>query len=206
MKMIQQISDAVSSVYSDDDQRMIRLQHGDSTAFGEIVSLWQSQLFGFFRRTTRDEHLSEDLVQETLLRLHKSSLDYLPNGRFKAFVFQIARNLVIDNSRRTINNVLIRSVKGNVSCNDSEERDMMQMVPDKAASQVDRAEANDLSEVVQEMLQELPAEQRQTFILHHYESMTLAEVADAMHTSLPTAKSRLRLVKEKLRDKLAHVA
>jgi DNA-directed RNA polymerase specialized sigma24 family protein len=47
-----------------------------------------------------------------------------------------------------------------------------------------------------------PEEQRQTFLLHHYQSLTLSEVADAMQTSLPTAKSRLRLVKEKLRHLL----
>ncbi len=58
----------MSSSYSDDDQRMIRLQEGDPAAFSEIVGLWQGPLFCFFLRNTRDEHLSEDLVQETLPR------------------------------------------------------------------------------------------------------------------------------------------
>ena len=53
-----------------------------------------------------------------------------------------------------------------------------------------------------ELLDDLPEEQRQTFLMHHFDSLTLAEVADAMHTSLPTAKSRLRLAKEKLRYQL----
>lgn len=192
----------MSSTYSEDDQRMIRLQEGDSTAFNELVSLWQGPLFGFFLRNTRDEHLSEDLVQETLLRLHRNCWDYLPKGLFKGFLFRIARNLIIDHSRRTSHDVLIRSVRGRIAGRDGEEFDLIQMVPEDITSPFDRAVQQEVTTAVHEMLQELPEEQRQTFLLHHYESLTLSEVADAMHTSLPTAKSRLRLVKEKLRSLL----
>jgi RNA polymerase sigma-70 factor (ECF subfamily) len=189
----------MSSTYSEDDQRMIRLQEGDSTAFNELVSLWQGPLFGFFLRNTRDEHLSEDLVQETLLRLYRNCWDYLPKGLFKGFLFRIARNLIIDHSRRSSHDVLIHSVRGQCVGRDGEEFDLLQMIPEDMTSSFDRAVQQEVTIAVQEMLQELPEEQRQTFLLHHYESLTLSEVADAMHTSLPTAKSRLRLVKEKLR-------
>jgi len=181
---------------------MIRLQEGDSTAFNELVSLWQGPLFGFFIRNTRDEHLSEDLVQETLLRLYRNCWDYLPKGLFKGFLFRIARNLIIDHSRRTSHDVLIRSVRSRIAGRDGEEFDPMQMIAEDITSPFDRSVQQEVTTAVQEMLLELPEEQRQTFLLHHYESLTLSEVADAMHTSLPTAKSRLRLVKEKLRSLL----
>ena len=38
--------------------------------------------------------------------------------------------------------------------------------------------------------------------MHHYSGLPLSEVAEAMDTSLPTCKSRLRLAREKLRQKL----
>ncbi len=190
------------SMYSEDDQLMIRLQEGDSIAFNELVSLWQGPLFGFFLRNTRDEHLSEDLVQETLLRLYRHCWDYLPKGLFKGFLFRIARNLIIDHSRRTTNDVLIRRVSSAMVRRNGEDFDLLQLIPDDLASPLDRAVEHEVAAAVREMLQDLPEEQRQTFLLHHYESLTLSEVADAMQTSLPTAKSRLRLVKEKLRHLL----
>jgi len=190
------------SIYSEDDQLMIRLQEGDSTAFNELVSLWQGPLFGFFIRNTRDEHLSEDLVQETLLRLYRHCWDYLPKGLFKGFLFRIARNLIIDHSRRTTNDVLIRRVSSGMVNRNGEEFDLLQLIPEELASPFDRAVEHEVAAAVREMLKDLPEEQRQTFLLHHYESLTLSEVADAMQTSLPTAKSRLRLVKEKLRNLL----
>ncbi len=193
---------SISSTYSEDDQRMIRMQEGDATAFNELVSLWQGPLFGFFLRNTRDEHLSEDLVQETLLRLYRHCWDYLPKGLFKGFLFRIARNLIIDHSRRTTNDVLIRRVTAGIVRRDGEEFDLLQLIPETTASPFDRAVEREIAAAVRGMLQDLPEEQRQTFLLHHYQSLTLSEVADAMQTSLPTAKSRLRLVREKLRNLL----
>jgi len=192
----------MTPTYSIDDERMIRLQAGDCCAFDELVSVWQGPLFGFFLKNTRDEHLAEDFVQETLLRLYRNSWDYLPKGLFKGFLFRIARNLLIDHSRRTINDVLMCRARGRTNDRNGEELDLMQQMPDDLVSPDHRAIEREVAEAVHELLLQLPEEQRQTFLLHHYNSLTLSEVADAMETSLPTAKSRLRLAKEKLRHLL----
>ena len=52
-----------------DDELMIGIQSGDSSAFQELVDRYQSALIGFFFRNTRDRQLAEDLTQETLLRV-----------------------------------------------------------------------------------------------------------------------------------------
>lgn len=192
----------MTTIYSIDDQRMIRLQEGDHCAFSELVDEWQGPLFGFFVKNTRDAHLSEDLVQETLLRLFRNCWDYLPKGLFKGFLFRIARNLLIDHSRRAVNDVLMRRVRGRATGNDGDDLDLMQRVPGDLISPENQAIEREVSVAVQELMVQLPEEQRQTFLLHHYHSLTLSEVADAMETSLPTAKSRLRLAREKLRHLL----
>ncbi len=188
----------MSDDYSEDDQRMIRLQTGDVRAFDEIVGEWQRPLFGFFVRSTRDDQISEDLVQETLLRLYRRSWDYLPTGRFKGWLFRIAHNLLIDHSRRRVNDVLIRGLRRGIR-HDGDEFDPLQSVAASMMPPHVRAEQKELAEIVEQLLQQLSGEQRETFLMHHYDSLTLSEVADAMATTLPTAKSRLRLAKEKLR-------
>lgn len=192
----------MSETYNEDDQRMIRLQEGDPAVFDEIVATWQSPLYGFFFRNTRDAQKSEDLVQETLLRLYKKSWDYLPTGRFKGWLFRVARNLLIDSVRRASHDALIRRVSVTVS-SDGEATDLLNLLPGDVVSAETRVAQSEVADVVQELLAELPEEQRQTFMLHHFDSLTLSEVADAMHTTLPTAKSRLRLAKEKLRYNLS---
>lgn len=188
----------MSDIYTDDDRRMIRLQSGEAAAFDELVAEWQRPLFGFFFRNTRDEQLSEDLVQETLIRLYRKAWDYLPTGRFRGWLFRVAHNLLIDHSRRATHDVLIRSLRPTVRP-DGDEFDLLQQLPADLVTPAARAAEQELAAVVAQLLQQLPEEQRQTFLLHHYNALTLSEVADAMETSLPTAKSRLRLAKEKLR-------
>ena len=187
--------------YTDDDQRMIRLQEGDQSAFDDIVAAWQDPLYGYFFRRIRDAQRSEDLVQETLLRLYRKAWDYVPTGRFRGWLFRVAHNLLIDSVRRQSNDALIRRVSATV-ITDGESIDLLTLMPDDLVSAEVRVAEDEVVEVVYELLDDLPDEQRQTFMLHHFESLTLSEVADAMDTTLPTAKSRLRLAKEKLRYQL----
>jgi RNA polymerase sigma-70 factor (ECF subfamily) len=189
--------------YNDDDQRMIRLQGGEAHAFDEIVSAWKGPLFGFFLRNTRDRTLSEDLVQETLLRLYRAAWDYLPTGQFRGWMFRIARNLLIDHTRRAARDALVRRVHLKPTADGQDAGDLLSLLPGDLISPAERAAESELTDVVKELLQDLPEDQRETFVLHHFDSLTLSEVADAMQTSLPTAKSRLRLAKEKMRYQLS---
>ena len=188
--------------YDENDDRMIRLQEGHPEAFDEIVAEWQSRLYGFFLRRTKDVQRSEDLVQETLLRLHRKFWDYIPTGCFKGWLFRIAGNLLIDSVRRQSSDALVRRVTV-VSSGIGEATELLNLLPGDVISAENRVSHQEVADIVSELLDELPEEQQQTFMLHHFESLTLSEVAEAMQTTLPTAKSRLRLAKEKLRYQLS---
>jgi RNA polymerase sigma-70 factor (ECF subfamily) len=183
---------------TDDDQLMIRLQEGDNAAFDELVAVHQGALIGFFFRNTRDRQLSEDLTQETLLKVYHQAWDYLPLGRFRGWVFRMARNLLIDDVRRRSHDALIRAVHGS----GPDEDDALGRIADEVASPDLSARRSELAGLIDGLLQEVPEDQRMTFILHHYSDLPLAEVAEIMETSLATTKSRLRLAREKLAEKL----
>jgi len=181
----------------DDDQLMIRLQSGDARAFDELVERYQGQLIGFFFRNTRDVQFSEDLTQETLLRVYNQAWDYLPVGKFRAWMYRMARNLLIDNVRRQSHDALIKAVKASSSEDDALARLVGEVVPPDV-----HADTRELAQIVDRLLEQIPDDQRLTFVLHHYAGLTLPEVADVMDCTLPTCKSRLRLAREKLQEKL----
>jgi RNA polymerase sigma-70 factor (ECF subfamily) len=183
---------------TEDDQLMIRIQSGEACAFEELVNKYQSALHGFFYRNTRDAQLAEDLTQETLLRVYNQSWDYLPVGRFRGWMYRIGRNLMIDNVRRQSHDALIRAVKGG----GKDEQDMLARIAGEFLSPEEKASQHELAAMVNELLEEIPAEQRLTFTLHHFSGLSLPEVADVTETTTATAKSRLRLAREKLQQKL----
>ena len=186
------------STMSDDDQLMIRIQGGDSCAFETLVDRYQGPLIGFFFRNTRDKQLSEDLCQETLLRVFRQSWDYLPVGRFRGWMYRIARNLLIDNVRRRSHDALVKAVTGRAD----DEDDALARLAAEILSPEEKANSRELARLVDRLLQEIPDDQRLVFTLHHYSGLSLPEVADVMDSSLPTTKSRLRLAREKLRNRL----
>lgn len=182
-----------------DDELMVLIQSGADHAFNELVERYQGMLIGFFMRNTRDIQLSEDFAQETLLKVYNQAWDYLPLGRFKSWMFRIARNLMIDDMRRRSHDALVQAVRQT----SREETDALARLAGELTSPEVQAEHRELLELIDESLSEIPEDQRQTFLLHHYSGLSLPEVAEIMEVPVATSKSRLRLAREKLADKLS---
>jgi RNA polymerase sigma-70 factor (ECF subfamily) len=181
----------------EDDQLMRDLQAGDRGAFDRLVQRHYGPLVGFFCKQQRDRQWAEDLAQETLLRVYNEVWDYIPQGRFRAWMYRIARNLLIDTVRRHSYDALVGARAGG-------DHDLqLAGLAGSAETPPESAGGRETVQLVGELLESLPVDQRLTFTLHHYLELSLPEVAEAMETSVSTTKSRLRLAREKLRDKLA---
>ncbi len=190
-------------MHDEDDDLMLRLQGGDEHAFEELVRRYQSPLIGFFFRHLRDWQLGEDLSQETLLRIHSTAWDYLPRGLFKAWMYRIARNLLIDTTRKRSHDALVRSVRSRSRPNDDDREDILTRLSGEFPLPGEQFDQREFARTVDDLLPQIPEDQRLTFILFIYAGLSLPEIAEAMEANLPTTKSRLRLAREKLREKLA---
>src|SRR4029078_10022602 len=94
----------------EDDELMTRIQSGDGAAFTLLVERHFEGLRNFLRvrsHSIRAREMSEDLAQEVLLRVYNEAWDFVPQGKFKAWMYRIARNLLIDTMRRHSYDALI---------------------------------------------------------------------------------------------------
>ncbi|MFM8286934.1 MAG: RNA polymerase sigma factor [Planctomycetaceae bacterium] len=148
---------------------------------------------------TGDRQFSEDLTQETLLKVFDQAWDYLPTGRFRGWMFRIARNLLIDNFRRRSSDALIRAVAPG-----AEQESPLLGLAEELDSPLQKADQREIHQLVDQWLADFPEDQRLTFCLHHFLGLSLPEVAEILETNVATTKSRLRLAREKLREKLIH--
>ncbi len=181
-----------------DDDLMIQLQSGESRAFDVLMKRYQRVLIGFFLLRTFDIQYSEDLAQETLLRVYSHSWDYLPLGRFKSWMFRIGRNLLIDRQRKSSHDSLVQALKHQPK----EEQDFISYIKSDAVEPLQLIEQQEVVVIIEAMLAEIPDDQSETFHLHHIEGLSLPEVAEVMGVPTATSKSRLRLAREKLAEKL----
>src|SRR5690348_4281829 len=62
------------------DEAMDRYARGDDSAFAEVYDRLAPRLFGFLLRYTRDHAKVEDVVQQTMLQMHKNRGRFMPGA------------------------------------------------------------------------------------------------------------------------------
>jgi RNA polymerase sigma-70 factor (ECF subfamily) len=77
-----------------EDVLMMRIAEGDEGSFAELYELWCRRVMAYAFRALRDVHEAQDVVQETFMQVYRSAPAYRAEGKFGAYVFRIAGNLV----------------------------------------------------------------------------------------------------------------
>jgi len=86
---------------TDDVALMARVREEDESAFRELMDRHQRPVLNFFARMGASTH-SEDLAQETFIRLWKYRFKYKPIAKFTTFLYTLARHVWLDFLRRKI--------------------------------------------------------------------------------------------------------
>jgi RNA polymerase sigma-70 factor (ECF subfamily) len=172
----------------DDATLMWRVRSDDRDAFAVLVRRHEKMLLNFFARSGV-EYDSEDLVQQTFLRLYRYRDRYVASAKFTTFLFILARQVWIDELRRRKRHE--RLVDG------------LSAEPRKEYAD---AEASDSSESggmdLEQALASLPEGLRQVVELGVYQDLPYAEVAEILGIPVGTVKSRMFNALAKLREYL----
>jgi RNA polymerase sigma factor (sigma-70 family) len=83
-----------------DAQLMARVRSGDRDAFGMLVRRHKDSMVNYLTRLTGCRERAEDAAQETFVRLYRVAPRYSEQGRFAAYLYRIATNLVRQHERR----------------------------------------------------------------------------------------------------------
>ena len=89
-----------------------KCQRGDRQAFDDLIRLYYDYIFGFLLKSTMDKDLTEDLTQETFLKMIRNIERFDPDGRvgFGTWLVTIAKNSYIDHLRR--NRIFLENIRG----------------------------------------------------------------------------------------------
>ena len=185
-----------------DVQRMLRVRDGDNGAFNELVELYQDRIVGLLTHITGDSESGEDLAQDVFLRVYRARLGYEPTARFSTWLFRIAQNVAF-NSRRSKSRRKEVRFRADTSGSSPTFSGGADAVAEKSALMpTRRLDANETQEMVRDAVMRLADRQRMALLLHKFEGMSYADIADAMELSVSAVKSLLSRARESLRQEL----
>ena len=188
-----------------DELLMLAFKTGDARAFSTLVTRHRGSVFNFILRYTNHRQRAEDLLQETWLKVVRSSSEYQPKARFTTWVFTIARNLCVDSARKESYRKT-DSLDAPAAGGEEGDRVLGDLVQDEQGSSPDRAAHNvRLRPLLEKALQALPDEQREVFLLREYHGVGFKEIAEVTGVNENTVKSRMRYALEGLRKKLGEL-
>lgn len=183
-----------------DVQLMLRVRDGDDAAFGRLVEAYQDRLVGLLTHLVNEREAAEDLAQETFLRVYRARKGYVASAKFSTWLFRIAQNLA-SNSRRGRRRRKEVAFAGSSEVSDS--RPQEALVPEKSAFIPSRQLAKrELAVVVRDALEDLGERQKLAVLLHKFEGMSYADIAETMEMTPQAVKSLLSRARENLRMKL----
>jgi len=165
---------------------------GDQEAFAEIVYTFQDAVYNLCYRILGDGAEAEDAAQEAFLRAYSNLHRYDHNRSFKTWLLTIASNHCIDRLRKR--RMTFVSIDEPTSATLSLASD--EPLPERVT------EANERSQQVQELLDELAPDYRTAVVLRYWYDYSYAEIAEMMNTTESAIKSRLFRARQTLAEKI----
>jgi RNA polymerase sigma-70 factor (ECF subfamily) len=150
----------------------------------ELIELYQHRLLRYLLFLTGKREVAEDLFQETWMRVLLRGSQYNGKARFDTWLFTIARNLVIDLSRK-------RTMASLDEMSEGGEDDRPFEIAMSGPSPLEQFQSRENCAEVGEVLLKLESNYREVLVLRFYEELSLEEIATVTKAPLSTVKSRL---------------
>lgn len=168
-----------------------KLRDGSYDAFNSLYEAYADSLYGFVLLHLKSPAQAEDIVQETFLKLWNMRSGLSLEGSFKAMLFTMAKNQIIDCFRQQINRPAFEDYIR--FCEDENLLDN---------SSVDKIYYDDFLEKLSIAKQQLTPQQRTIFELSREDGMSNAEIVSMTQLSEQTVKNHLSAALKTLRTEL----
>jgi RNA polymerase sigma-70 factor (ECF subfamily) len=164
-----------------------RAQRGDTRAFASLVKAYELPVYNYILRTVGDRTLAEDLTQDVFLRVYHGLPGFSLRCRFTTWVFQVAKNRVLDELRAR------------------ERRPLPDALDDVAPLEVVDAppERIEMIDAVWRAVGDLNPDLKTALLLRDVVGLSYAEIADSLEITLATVKWRIYKAREEVQLALA---
>jgi RNA polymerase sigma factor (sigma-70 family) len=177
-----------------DNSLMAKVRDGDLDRLGLLFERYKKPLYGFFYGMNRQQELCEDLVQNTFMRILKyrhlfrgETTGQLAGGDFRAWMYQIARNVNYDHHRGN-------KIKANEELEDWQDR--LGHHENRANEMVQA----DNEQLLSMAMERLPMEKREVLLLSKFQEKKYQEIGEILGCSEGAVKVKVFRALQELKE------
>lgn len=181
----------------DDRELAKKVKQGDRHSFDVLVSRHKRQLYSKIYRMTRSHHITDELLQETFLKLYTNIHQYKEEYNFYPWLHRIAVNLTINYLKKEKKRRKDRSLE-----EEMEERYMQPAKHNNPFNPEIAFQRTERDSNILAAMQKLTPIYRATLVLRVFDGLSYKEIADTLNCNMGTVMSRLNRARSQLKDLL----
>jgi len=165
---------------------------GSEAALAILIKRHESKIYGFIYSKIADRDISNDIFQDTFIKVIKTlkSNSYNEEGKFLPWVMRISHNLIVDHFRKTKKMPMYR---------ETEEFSIFSIMSDDALTIEGKMIVDQVEIDLKKLIEELPEDQKEVLVMRMYQDMSFKEISEITGVSINTALGRMRYALMNLR-------
>jgi RNA polymerase sigma-70 factor (ECF subfamily) len=185
-----------------DEKELVKLcKRNDESAMTQLIEMYQDKLFALVSSKIYEKQDVEDVLQDIFIEIIKSLKRFKYKCSLTTWVYKIAHNIISKYIRDT------KNIKDKTISIESYNEEEYLEIPDISFNPERGLEKEEIKEIIKEAVKSLPYEYKSALCLRIFDNLSYKEIADILHCSIGTVKSRLhnakviigKLIKEKIK-------
>ena len=184
-------------IYSD-EQLMLLFQGGDEKAYIELVNRYKDKLINFIFNYLGDFELSEDVVQETMIKLYQKKHYYKEIAKFSTWLYTIAKNLANTELRK-------RKQRKTTLLSQFSKDDKTYELPSNDPEPGQEIQTDIVNKIIKNAVDQLSEKFKIVIILRDIQGLSYEDISEIINVPIGTVKSRINRARLQLQLELNHL-
>ncbi len=172
-----------------DEEVVEVVRSSDKDKYRIIVERYQDKLYRYIFRMTKDNDITNDIVQQAFIKAYKNLQGFDTKRKFSSWIYRITHNEAMNYFQKN---------KKNVKIDDASLLDKL-LHREQAVVQ-DELEVEELKKIMQEVIDELPINYGAPLSLFYYEDKSYDEISEILHIPVNTVGTRIERGKAKAKE------
>ena len=184
-------------IYSD-EQLMLLFQGGDENAYIELVNRYKDKLINFIFNYLGDLESSEDVVQDTMIKLYQKKHYYKEIAKFSTWLYTIAKNLANTELRK-------RKQRKTTLLSQFSKDDKTYDLPSNDPEPGQEIQTDIVNKIIRDAIDQLSEKFKIVIVLRDIQQLSYEDISKIINVPIGTVKSRINRARLQLQVELKHL-